>query len=275
MTVHCSSRKKISFQISLAEWSLHNTLESGKMNNLDFPRVAKTIYHIDAIDLVNTFFQDKAQDTVYLEKLKKECNKYGVKCLLIMIDDEGQLADTNNQARDSSVIKHYKWVKAAKYLGCHSIRVNAVGDGDNEKMKKGAIESITKLCDFAAKYNINIIIENHWVPSCDPDWVKDIIQSVNRPNCGSLPDPGNFDKYDIYKGIETLLPYAKSVSAKSLDFDKKGNETTINYEQLLTILSKTNYQGYLGIEYDGERLSEHDGIIATRDLLLKLSDLKE
>ena len=257
-------------KISLAEWSLHKALQSNKMTNLDFPKVAKTQYNIDAIEYVSRFFDNKAEDTTYLSQLNVQCAKYGVKSVLIMVDDEGNLGDTNAIARQQAVENHYKWVFAAKFLGCHSIRVNAGGNGDSAMVKIAAIDGLSKLAKYAAAFNINVIVENHWGYSSQGNWLSDVMKKANQHNLGTLPDFGNFDTYDRYQGVADMLPFAKDVSAKSYNFDDKGYETKIDYSRMINLLIDHNYSGYVGIEYEGEILSETDGIKATIALLNKL-----
>jgi len=256
--------------ISLAEWSLHRAIQTGKMVNMDFPRIARTQFGIGAIEYVSVLFETKTsvEDSLYLQKLKAECTKYNVASNLIMIDHEGNLGDTSLVKRNEAVENHYKWVKAAHFLGCHSIRVNAAGEGSPEEVKKAVIDGLTKLCEYASKYNINVIVENHWGNSSNPDWLVPVIRAVNKSNCGLLPDFGNFDKEaDRYRAVEQMMPFAKGVSAKSYDFDEKGFETKIDYTKMLDIVRKAGYTGYIGIEYEGERLAEEDGIKATIKLI--------
>ena len=146
-----SSGQTPKYKISLAEWSFHNALWKNEMTNLDFPKIAKTKYNLDAVEYVSTFFKGKGEDTQYLTSLKDTCTKYGVKSLLIMVDGEGNLADTSAAVRQKAVENHYKWVKAAQFLGCHSIRVNAAGKGTMGQMQLAAIDGLTKLSDYAAK----------------------------------------------------------------------------------------------------------------------------
>jgi sugar phosphate isomerase/epimerase len=257
------------FKISLAEWSLHRTLGKKEITNLDFPRITKTVYGLDAVEYVSTFFNGKAEDTEYLTKLKDECTKFGVKSLLIMVDGEGNLADTSAAVRQKAVENHYKWVKAAQFLGCHSIRVNAAGRGTMGQMQFAAIDGLTKLSDYAAKYNINVIVENHGGNSSIGKWLAEVMKTVNRPNCGTLPDLGNFYEYDRYAGTKELMPYAKGVSGKTYDFDAEGNETKVDYVKMMKIIADANYSGYIDVEYEGNRLSEDEGIKATIALLKK------
>jgi len=257
------------FKISLAEWSFHRALMKGEMTNLDFPRIAKS-YGLDAVEYVSTFFRGKGEDMQYLTQLKDSCNKYGVKSLLIMVDGEGNLADTSASARQKSVENHYKWVKAAQFLGCHSIRVNARGQGTMGQMQAAAIDALTKLSDYAAKYNINVIVENHGGNSSIGKWLAEIMKTVNRPNCGTLPDLGNFYEYDRYQGVKDMMPYAKGVSGKTHDFDENGNETVIDYAKMMKIIADSGYKGYIDVEYEGNKLSEDQGVKASIALVKKV-----
>lgn len=265
-----AKRDKMFFKISLAEWSLHRTLQSGKMTNMQFPEVAKNVYGIDAVEYVNGFFKDKALDFTYLRELNQRAKDNGVKNVLIMIDGEGNLASTEEASRKKAVENHYKWVEAAKFLGCHTIRVNAAGKGTPEDMKNAAIESLGQLSEFGALHDINVVVENHGGLSSDGMWLSSVLAGVNMKNCGSLPDFGNFYEYDRYQGITDLMPFAKGVSAKSLDFDENGNESTMDYMRIMKIVKSFNYKGHVGIEYEGGRLSEEEGIKATKALLEKI-----
>jgi sugar phosphate isomerase/epimerase len=258
------------YKISLAEWSLNRTLRKGTITNLDFPRIAKETYGLDAVEYVSTFFKDKAEDTEYLTKLKNECDKYGVKSLLIMVDGEGNLADTSVANRNKAVENHYKWVKAAKFLGCHTIRVNAGGRGTMGQMQSAAIDALGKLSAYAAGYGINVVVENHGGNSSYGKWLAEIMKTVNKPNCGTLPDLGNFYEYDRYQGVKELLPYAKGVSGKTHDFDAEGNETQIDYARMMKLIADSGYKGYIDVEYEGNKLSEDEGIKATIALLKKV-----
>ena len=259
-------------KLSLAEWSLHRAIQTGKMTNLDFPRVARTQFNIGAIEYVSVLFDGKASvdDPAYLQKLKDECEKYKVVSNLIMVDHEGNLGDTSLTKRDIAVENHYKWVKAAKFLGCHSIRVNAAGEGTPEEVREAVIDGLSKLCDYASKFGINVIVENHWGNSSNPEWLVPVIQAVNKPNCGLLPDFGNFDTADRYVAVALMMPYSKGVSAKSYDFDALGNETKVDFTKMLDIVKKSGYNSYIGVEYEGERLSEEDGISATIKLITRV-----
>jgi sugar phosphate isomerase/epimerase len=272
------------FKISLAEWSLHRTLRAkgAKITNRDFPAVAKKDYGIDAVEYVNQFFKDKARDEKYLKDLKKRCTDNGVTSVLIMCDGEGNLGDPDEKKRKAAVENHHKWVEAAKFLGCHSIRVNAYSRGSYEEQLKLAADGLRKLCEYGDKHEINVIVENHGGLSSNGAWLAAVMKKVDHKRAGTLPDFGNFrlerDKkgkekwYDRYKGVKEMMPYAKGVSAKSHDFDEKGNEKHTDYVKMMTIVLDAGYRGYVGIEYEGGKLSEPEGIKATKKLLEKVRE---
>ena len=276
--------KKPWFEISLAEWSLHKALFGNKMTNLDFPIMAKKQFGISVVEYVNQFFKDKAKDTTYLSELLKRCSDNGVKNHLIMIDGEGGLGDTDKAKRNQAVENHYKWIDAAKYLGCATIRVNAYGVGTRDEVQNAAVEGLSKLGEYGEKTGINIIVENHGGYSSDGQWLSTVMKKVGKKNVGTLPDFGNFcirrgtgelyegkcvEEYDRYKGVKEMLPFAKGVSAKSYDFDSKGNCVETDYKKMLKIVKDSGFRGYIGIEYEGSKLGEEEGIKKTKELLMR------
>jgi L-ribulose-5-phosphate 3-epimerase len=265
------------FKISLAEWSLHKALFKKEIDNLDFPRVARETYGIEAVEFVNQFFKARARDAAYLKDLKKRADDHGVTCVLIMVDGEGDLSAREKEKRAEAVENHKKWVDAATALGCHAIRINT-GNNYNQESVFGVGEACNALVEYAEKQSISIICENHGGPSSNPNALLALISFVGKDRFGTLPDFGNFPrnkdktKYeiDIYRAIDRMMPFAKGVSAKSYDFDSQGRETMLDYARILKIVTDSGYHGHVGIEYEGNRLSEPDGIMATKKLLESL-----
>ena len=271
-TLFAAESKDLFFDISLAQWSLHRALFDGKITNLEFITTTKNEFGIYAVEYVNQFFKDKAKDMAYLKEMKKISNNEGVDNVLIMIDGEGALGDADPKKRTQAVENHHKWVEAAKFLGCHSIRVNARSSGDYKEQMKLAADGLSRLTDFAAPLDMNVIVENHGGLSSNGKWLSDVIEMVDHPRCGTLPDFGNFNisedkSYNRYKGVRQLMPYAKGVSAKSHVFDSQGYEKNTDYKKMLKIVKKAGYTGHIGIEYEGDELSEYEGVKATKKLL--------
>lgn len=260
------------FAISLAEWSLHRALFKGGMTNLDFPKAAKEQYGVTGLEYVNQFFKDKAKDTAYLKDLKSRAEGHGLKNVLIMIDGEGMLGAPDDAERTRAVENHKPWIDAAKFLGCHAIRVNAASRGDYAEQQKLAADGLRRVGEYGASQGISVIVENHGGLSSNGQWLSGVMTQVNMPGVGTLPDFGNFrvsatEEYDRYKGVSELMPYAKGVSAKTHDFDAQGNETHTDYKKMLDIVIASKYRGFIGIEYEGEALGEPEGIKATKALL--------
>jgi L-ribulose-5-phosphate 3-epimerase len=265
------------FGISLAQWSLHRALHTKELDNLDFPKRAKS-FGIDAVEFVNTFWQDKARDAKYLAELKRRCDGEGVKSLLVMCDAEGALGDADDGKRAKAVENHVRWLEAAKALGCHSIRVNAQSSGTPEEQQKLAADGLHRLCVHGDTFGIDVIVENHGGLSSDGEWLAATLKRADHRRCGALPDFGNFRidgkrEFDRYRGVYLLMPFARGVSAKSHAFDDKGDETRTDYTRMLEIVcGKHSYRGHVGIEYEGDALPEAEGIVATKKLLERVRD---
>jgi sugar phosphate isomerase/epimerase len=260
------------FAISLAEWSLHRALFKKTITNLDFPRLAKEDFGVTGLEYVNQFFKDKAKDLAYLKDLKSRADGFGLKNVLIMIDGEGMLGAPDAAERTKAVDSHKPWIDAAKFLGCHAIRVNAGSRGEYAEQQKLAADGLRRVGEYGASQNISVIVENHGGLSSNGEWLAGVMKLVGLPGVGTLPDFGNFRvsrevEYDRYKGVTELMPYAKGVSAKSHDFDAQGNETHTDYKKMLDIVIASKYRGFIGIEYEGETLGEPEGIKATKALL--------
>lgn len=268
-------------KISLAQWSFHTALFAKKMDNFQFIAKAKEL-GFDGVEYVNQFFAEKAENIPFLDSLNAAAKTAGITNVLIMIDQEGYLGDADSIKRDSAVLNHKKWVLAAKHLGCHSIRVNAHGEGTAEQVSANVVKGLSALSDFAATHGINVIVENHGGYSSNGAWLADVMKKVGKANCGTLPDFGNFcikregggmwegkciEEYDMYKGVSEMMPYAKGVSAKSYDFDANGNETTIDFKKMMDIVKQAKYTGFIGVEYEGKVTPEQDGVVKTKALI--------
>jgi L-ribulose-5-phosphate 3-epimerase len=265
------------FRISLAEWSFHRALGAGTLDHLDFPLVARRDFGIEAVEYVNTFFAGKGADRRYLAELATRAADHGVRSLLIMCDGEGAIGDPDAAARARTVENHVKWLDAAAALGCHSIRVNAQSQGSPAEQHDLVVDGLRRLTEVAAPRDLNVIVENHGGLSSNGAWLAAVIRAVGHPRCGTLPDFGNFqlgpdEWYDRYQGVAEMMPFAKAVSAKSHAFDAEGNERQTDFRRMLRIVLDAGYHGHLGIEYEGDELSEPDGIRATKALLERVRD---
>ena len=281
-------RSNPSLQISLAEWSLHRAIQAGNLDHLDFPLVARRQYGISAVEYVNGCFgsykrdfREAGKDQSYLQDLLKRSKDAGITNHLLMVDEEGPLALPSDKERLAAVENHKKWLDVAKFLGCKTVRLNLHGDGDSSSKKTASVDSLSQLGELAQPMGLNIVVENHGGDSSKGWWLAAIMREVNKPNVGTLPDFGNFcvshpwgttegacdEYYDRYKGIEEMLPFAKGVSAKSYDFDSKGEQPKIDYNRLIGLVKASGFTGFIGIEYEGATQPEDEGIRKTHALL--------
>ena len=301
------------YKISLAQWSLNKALFNPAMQSIPWPERAK-LYDTDyerviadsklttlqfpqkardlgfeGVEFVNQFFYDKAEDTQYLADLKQACADAGTPALLIMCDRVGELGNPDEAERIKAVENHYKWVDAAQYLGCHSIRVNAESSGSYEEQQKLAADGLAKLGTYADNAGINVLVENHGGLSSNGEWLAGVMEMAESDRVGTLPDFGNFcvkqdlptaenleppceEEYDRYRGVEELMPYAKAVSAKTHDFNDQGEEIHTDYNKMMRIVLDHGYRGFVGVEYEGSELGEEEGILKTRVLLEKVRE---
>jgi sugar phosphate isomerase/epimerase len=269
--------------ISLAQWSLHRRFGLCKPEErpsvvadpMDFGKFAREEFGITRLELVNSFYRPRIAEKGFATALRKRFDDDGVQSVLIMCDGEGLCGSAEESARKEFAANHEKWLELAKALGCHSIRVNAIGEGSADEQAKRCADGLAKLVAAAKPYGLQVIVENHGGLSSDGSWLVGVIKAVNDPACGTLPDFGNWRDgrgalVDPVRNVGLVMPYAKGVSAKSYDFDKDGNETLLDYPKLIEVVKKSGYTGPIGIEYEGKRLSEADGIRATKTLLERL-----
>ncbi|SHK28541.1 Sugar phosphate isomerase/epimerase [Reichenbachiella agariperforans] len=267
-------------KISLAEWSLHRAIKSGEMDNLDFPRVTAEEFGIYAVEYVSQLFPDNNFDMAYLQQLKDSCEHYGVKSTMIMVDHEGNLGDTTEVSRQTAVQNHIKWLEAAQFLGCLSIRVNGNGFGSDEAVTAALVKSLRELGDVAKEKELMVIIENHGISMPDGSWnmnsfssdgarLAHALATANHPNVGALPDFGNFADYDKYQGVKDLLPYSFGISAKTFAFDEQGECAETDYQRMFDLINTSDFDGYIGVEFEGDGVSEYEGIKMTKALIEK------
>ncbi len=270
---------------SLAQWSLHKALQSGKMAATDFPMVTKKEFGIHACEYVNQFYADQKTNAAFWSEMLNQTQNEGIKNLLIMVDAEGELGNANVAERKKAVQNHHIWVDIAAKLGCHSIRVNAFGVQEKAQLKAALVDGLGSLCEYSQQAKINVLIENHGLLSSQADFIVEVIKEVNNPYMGTLPDFGNWctselwgstmgdgcqSVYNHVEGVKKFLPYAKGVSAKTYDFDANGNQPKLDYKSMLKEVKDAGYIGHIGIEYEGENLGETEGIKASKKLIERI-----
>ena len=287
-----SQSNNMFFKLSIAQWSIHKMIQEDSMDPYEFAAKAKG-WGFEGLEYVNHLYQSKLENAGTLSsgiqtmvtELNKRKDDQGIENLIMMVDlppDEGDMAVVKKAKRKKAIELHYPWVDATTGLGCHSMRVNMFGAFDVAEWKSASVEALGVLGEYAAASNVNIIVENHGWLTSNAALLMEVIEEVGMENVGTLPDFGNFctkrknmerwgaceEEYDKYQGVAELMPAAKAVSAKSYDFDENG-QTSIDYVKMLQIVKDAGYNGYIGVEYEGNNLNEEQGILATKNLLIE------
>ncbi len=240
-----STPRLIKDDISLAQWALVDEVKSGKWKTLDFAKIARNDFGLNGIEFVNTLFEVTTEG--YLKKLRKNADDNGVTMVLIMVDDEGDGCGATKEERNQFAINHRKWIDAAAYLGCKSIRTNCRGpeNADKAEALKWAAESYNMLLEYAVPAKISVLIENHGGVSNDADWMVSLMKEVDNLYFGTYPDwrrpADNFDNVDYLK---KMLPFAGGMSYRN----QPTEELTA---KMIKLAKDSGYRGWYGIESSG------------------------
>ena len=298
---------KNKLELALQIYSFAPLIFKNQLDILDYPKLIKEKYNINGAEYWSIAFMGKEKNKNFLRDLNNRTEDQGVKNLIILVDnidlatmENGpSLASTIKVERDEAVNYHKKWIDTASEIGCHSIRVNLRSEEpDAKKILDNSSESISKLIEYSKSQEIGIVVENHGGITGDADWVVSLMENINNRYVGTLPDFGSYNfcikrgdlnlediesdcenQYDKYIGVQKLLPYAKGVSAKSHEFKLNGEEKSTDYKKMMKIISKSTYEGFITIEYEGavmnmfgskgNYLETHEGVEATRKLISK------
>jgi len=266
--------------IALAGWSIHRRFrrEHDPLKLLDYPGLAVEEFEINKIELNSPFFlyENQAQQATspvagsYLKQLKAAADAACVQIVGIAVDGHGNLGSVDPAERKQAIENHRKWFDICQVLGCGAFRANSGGHGNQSTAEeiKASTESFAQLAKWAEAAGINILMENHWGISVNPDTMVQIITAVSSRNFGALADFGNFpDEYRL-EGLRKIAPHTKFVHAKFLEFDADGEDRRINGRACIEIFKKANYRGLFGIEFEGKG-DDHEGVVRSKALLQK------
>jgi len=306
--ISCSLLNDQKIKISLQCYSFASSLLTKKMNIIDFPKIVREDFNIDAAEYWNRPMVEKRRDSNFIRELNKRTDDYGLENTFMLVDlinfqtgESKSLCSRDKIERSIAIEEHKEWIEFSKAIGCRGVRVNLRSDNMTpSEVKSISQESLGELLEFSDKIEMSIVIENHGGYTSDAKWLIDLIKSIDHSKLGTLPDFGtrNFciktapkteseifaskciDQYDKYLGVEKMLPYAKGISAKSHTFDNDGEEISTDYKKMFNLIKASDYSGYISIEYEGaimglygkgnsEYLSSPDGILATKKLIEK------
>jgi sugar phosphate isomerase/epimerase len=290
-------------KIAVSSWSLHNEFFQGKIDMIDFIRIAKEEFRVDTIEMVHWMVCElKSEDREIiksvgdisklktneekmgafgkifgvlnkvsldfpknLDKIKAALEQYGVQVANMPLD-YGNISQLDEEKRkaDLEVIK--MWIDVAAALGCKGARVNTGSQPEGVFDLSIPAASYRELAEYAETKGVAIVLENHGGMSADPKNILKLFEMVNHPNFRICPDFGNFAPEIRYEAIDMIFNNPILVHAKSYTFDEKGNDTVIDYNKCMEIARKHNYEGYYSVEFEGEG-SQFEGVQKTITLL--------
>jgi sugar phosphate isomerase/epimerase len=256
-------------RIGLAGWSLNRRFGSGELKLLDYPKVAVTEFGLKVIELNSPFFE--SQDDHYLKDLAGKIKLAGCEVANIAVDEEVDLASTNETDRREAVRRYAAWFHAADVVGSRCVRANAGGSRDEdatEAQVQACIRSFNALASIGATHGRKILIENHITRlGTNPYVLARIMQSDFTGYLGMLPDFGNFAPDVRYEALAMVMPWASLLHAKMHRFAEDGTETSTDMGRCIEIAKKTRFNGDVLIECEGIELSDHDAVLKAKALL--------
>lgn len=242
-------------KIGLAGWAIVHRFkaEENPLQLLDYFRVAKEEFGIDAVELNNVFMA--SHDDAYLQQIVDAAKAAGVTMLGVAVDGTGDLSLTDEAQRKKSVANAMEYFDIAEKLALQYFRVNTGGKPDGgEDAIQACIRSFRELGEEGERRGIAIATENHGGLSYDPDVMVRIIEEVGLPSVRTLPDFGNFPDEIRYEAIEKIMPYAIAVHAKW----HRRDGTRFDIPRLMDIVKRSGFDGYVFIEDSGKRFGKED-----------------
>jgi len=241
------------FSISVSERSLRHAIKSGELEHLDFAKFARQELEINAVDYASSFFREYVADQEFLNKMNRRAADEGVRHVLLLIEDEGNLMAADESIRQQAIERHRLWIDAAATLGCRGVRVHLKGNNPAPDSFNRAVESIKALAKHGDDRKIHLLIGNEEGIARDPAWLRKLVSAVDSQRLGAFPyflgKPSVAAPQDPYKIISALMPIARGVCATSRDFDENGLEKNIDFPRVLDLVTKSGYRGYISAEY--------------------------
>lgn len=252
-------------KIGVSSWCMHREFSAGKMNMLDFIKLAKEEFGVDAIETVNWMVGEKTDEN--LRNVKETLDKYGVKVLNMPIDtgNISQIEESKRKA-DLDVIK--SWIDVASYLNSKGARVNTGSQPEGVFDMSITARSYRELAEYAQKKGLSLVLENHGGMSADPKNIIKLFKMVNHPNFRICPDFGNFEPSIRYEALDMIFNDPILVHAKTYDFDENGTMPSFDFGKCIEIAKKHHYDGYYSVEFEGQG-DPYDGVKKTIALLKK------
>ena len=254
-------------KISVTSYSLHRHIGK-EISLLDFPRLAREEFGLDAIELINSHIESVERE--YLDALKNNVAQNRQRIVHISAG-HGNISQRDEKQRLKDVQVLLGWLDVASYLGAPAIRIDT-GSQQGDPDLSITIDSYERLAARARKLGLKITLENHGGISWDPQNIVQIIETVGTDVMGTCPDLMNYlaldanDVEGVYAKLRVIAPYAVILHAKGYEFGPDGEEKHIEYARLAEIFE--SFDGYWSVEFEGPG-DQYDGVRKTIALIRK------
>jgi sugar phosphate isomerase/epimerase len=275
----------MSLKLAIASWSFHRTLEAGQQDMFKYITDCKDLgctqldpwnghlapliagdRQIKESGVANP--QLSGDEMAYLAQVKATAQRVGLPfgCLAV---DGAHIYEESPAARALNRAVAYRWLDAARYLECDQVRIDAGGPAD---MPDNAFAIIVEgYQDLLARANglgIELLVENHWGPTNNPDNVVKLLNAL--PGLGLLFDTNNWLKARQEEAWEMCARYARAVHIKTFSFDENGDEPSVNLAKAIHLLQAAGYNGAWGVEAVPKDGDEYEGVKKTFALIRKI-----
>jgi hypothetical protein len=254
------------FKLSLNERSIAPAIESGLVDHLDFTRIAREELDIRAVDYVTSLFREKLHDESYLTEMNRRAAEFGVRNVLLIVENEGDLACEDNSQRKQSLKKHLSMIDVGQALGCSGVCVQPRGTGDSDEVAKRLVGSLQSLCEVGELRKINVMVSNRGISNISPEWLLRVVDAVGNTKCGIFSYFDGFKHLNPTEGLEKVMPSSKGVCAVSKSTEDSRELHEKRFREMLEIVSNSGYRGYLSLEYQGNQAG-WDGIRSMRQVV--------
>jgi sugar phosphate isomerase/epimerase len=272
-------------KLAIASWSFHRLLEAGKQDMFKYIADCKDLgctqldpWNGHLVPLVTMDAQIKAAEVpnpqlsgdemAYLSQVKATAQRVGLPfgCLAV---DGAHIYEETAAARALNRAVAYRWLDAARYLECDQVRIDAGGPADMpEDAFAIIVEGYQDLLVRAKGLGIELLVENHWGPTNNPDNVVKLLDAL--PGLGLLFDTNNWIKERQEEAWETCAKYARSVHIKTFSFDANGDDPSVNIAKAMRLLQEAGYKGTWGVESVPKDGDEYEGVKKSFALIRKI-----
>ncbi|MBQ8182399.1 MAG: sugar phosphate isomerase/epimerase [Clostridia bacterium] len=276
-------------KFAVSSYSLSSLVNKGEKTEKELISLAKEL-GFDGIEFAEIHTPDGKDKREYAKELRAECEKQGVEAVQYSVGADFIYGSDGDLDKEIERLKEE--VMVAVELGVKGMRHDATGGYKNEEKKYNGfsqalpriIKGYRAVTEYAEKYGIRTMIENHGYFCQDSDRVESIITGVNHPNFGALIDMGNFlcADEDPVKAVSRLAPFTSYLHAKDFHI-KSGNafppcdgffksrggnflrgavlgHGDVPVFQVMNIIKDSGYDGYVTLEFEGHE----DAVTACR-----------